>query len=91
MMSVYVDELHSYGKGPISLRHGSCHMAADILEELHAMADKIGIQRRWFQNDPRHPHYDLAAKFRDKAVRAGAIEVSGRELLAVWIRHRRVE
>ena len=32
----------------------------------------------------RHPHYDLVKSRRDRAVRLGAIEVSGRDLVLVW-------
>jgi hypothetical protein len=27
-----------------------CHMFSPCLDELHAMAERIGIERRWFQN-----------------------------------------
>jgi hypothetical protein len=53
------------------------HMIADTPEELHAMADRIGIARRWFQAD----HYDVCLRKRALAVEAGAIEVSMRELV----------
>lgn len=46
---VYVDDLVRYGYGPARLRGGSCHMMADTLEELHAMAASIGMKRAWFQ------------------------------------------
>lgn len=35
-----------------------CHMLADTITELHTMADRIGIQRKWFQNKGI-PHYDI--------------------------------
>ena len=51
-MPVYVDnQKNPYG------RMKMCHMLADTLEELHAMADLIGIKRKWFQNEST-PHYD---------------------------------
>lgn len=75
-MSVYVDTLTDYGwrLGP------SCHMYADTLEELHVMAQRLGMKRRWFQNDPRLPHYDLVATRRAIAIQFGAKEVSWREM-----------
>ncbi len=77
-MAVYVDELVAYpGKGRW------CHMVSDDLEELHAMAAKIGLRREWFQNHTRHPHYDLMAFTRTRAVENGAIEVSRRELVRI--------
>ena len=53
-----------------------CHMIADTPAELHAMADKIGVQRKWFQAPPKASfwHYDIAKSKRTLAVAAGAIE-----------------
>lgn len=59
-----------------------CHMAADELAELHAMADAIGVARRHFQNG-RLPHYDICKSKRLQAVRLGALEVSEREIIEV--------
>lgn len=57
-----------------------CHMIADTLDELHMMADKIGMERRWFQAPPKasHPHYDIPENKRAKALAHGAIEVCQR-------------
>jgi len=51
------------------------------LEPLHVMALSIGLRREWFQNHPRHPHYDLPPEKRELAIAAGAIPVSSRELV----------
>jgi hypothetical protein len=77
-MSVYVDKARYHFRGYVM-----CHMVADSLEELHAMADKIGMERRWFQTPPKasHPHYDVPEDRRDAAVALGAIEVSQRTAL----------
>lgn len=73
-MPVYVDKpRHRLG------RMIMCHMAADTDEELHAMADKIGIDRRHFQGD----HYDICKLKRRAAIAAGAREVSAKELCRV--------
>jgi hypothetical protein len=79
-MAVYVDDMRAgYG------RMVMCHMVADTLEELHAMADKIGVARRWYQGPPvtRWPHYDIALSKRALAVQAGAKEIQWRESPAV--------
>ena len=48
-------------------------MIADSLNELHTMADRIGLKRRWFQNkNKNHPHYDISASKRRLALRFGA-------------------
>ncbi len=74
-MAVYVD-ISSYRIGRMMM----CHMAADTLGELHAMADQLGV-KRWFQDKPGAPHYDICKSNRAKAVRLGAVEVSRRVLL----------
>lgn len=81
-MSVYVDPLIFHG-GSVRFRWPrSCHMYADSLDELHRMADAIGMRRAWFQNHPSHPHYDLVGTLRAKAVQLGAIEHSCEEMAA---------
>ena len=52
------------------------HMIADTEEELHAMADKIGLKRKWYQGD----HYDVSYGLRQKAIEFGAKELTMREL-----------
>lgn len=75
-MAVYVDSPKYPFRGMLM-----CHMTADSLDELHAMADKIGMLREWFQCPPKakRPHYDLSRPRRALAVSAGAIEISERE------------
>ena len=61
-----------------------CHMWADTDAELLAMADKIGVQRRWIQGHAtlsfgKHRnaswvHFDIAKSKRALAVKNGAIE-----------------
>jgi len=74
-MSVYVDaSIYGYG------RMVMCHMIADSPDELHAMADRIGVARKWFQEYPKASfwHYDVAKSKRALAVTAGAIECDRR-------------
>ena len=55
-----------------------CHMIADTPDELHAMADKIGVARKWFQRMASFPHYDIAQSKRALAVQYGAVELQSR-------------
>lgn len=66
-MTVYVDSM----RAPFG-RMLMCHMIADTEAELHAMADRIGVARRWYQGD----HYDIAQSKRRLAVEAGAVEIT---------------
>lgn len=84
-MAIYVDPIRRYGhvKGQAQ-RHGVqwCHMATDCnVAELHAMADRIGLSRRYFQPHNTMPHYDLVPTMRTVAIRCGAIEVSSMEMV----------
>ena len=74
-MTVYVDTARHPFRGYIM-----CHMTADSLDELHRMADQIGMERRWFQAPPKasHPHYDIPEHKRAKALALGAQEVCQR-------------
>ncbi len=76
-MTVYVDDM----KAPMG-RLIMCHLLSDTSdEELHAMADAIGVARRWWQAPPRHStsHYDICLTKRALAVKAGAVEITLRE------------
>jgi len=66
-----------------------CHMLADTEEELHAMADKIGVARRWHQFPGTvKSHYDICLTKRARAVELGAREID-REGLVALIKSRR--
>ena len=82
-MSVYVDNgRNAYGRMLMS------HMIADTLEELHAMADQVGLRRKWFQVHASFPHYDLCQAKRALALQAGAVEVDRRGLVRTMRRLR---
>lgn len=62
-----------------------CHMIADTEAELHAMADSIGVARKWYQGN----HYDVCKAKRELAISLGATPVSQRDLVRILIDHRR--
>jgi len=76
-MTVYVDDMAApYG------RMIMCHMLADTREELFAMADRIGVARKWYQGFEKAscPHFDIAKSKRALAIKAGARVVGRTEL-----------
>ncbi len=77
-MAVFVDDMH---RSPLGRCRGMkmCHMIAENETELHLMADRIGVERRWYHRD----HYDLPVAKRVLAVRHGAVQVTMRELAAL--------
>jgi hypothetical protein len=85
-MTVYVDDVRHdyYGRGAAigAMRMVMCHMWADSLEELLAMVDKIGVQRKWIQGHPDSigkaknaswVHFDIALGKKKKAIESGAV------------------
>jgi len=70
----YVDALREYPDA--GLRYTAfCHLLADTRAELHEMADRLGIPRRFFQDHPWRWHHDLPEHLRPRAVELGAREV----------------
>lgn len=84
-MAVYVDNMRA-GFGRMIM----CHMTADTDEELHAMADKIGVRRIWHQKPPKasSSHYDIALSKRALAVKAGAIEITWKQTSCMALQRR---
>lgn len=77
-MSVYVDDVrHRFGNMVM------CHLWADTLDELLAMVDTIGVQRKWIQGHStlsfgKHRnaswvHFDIALSKKALAIASGAI------------------
>jgi hypothetical protein len=69
-VTVYVDDVrHPFG------RMIMCHMWADSFDELLAMADRIGVDRRWLQQPPKASwtHFDVSLSCKAKALAAGAV------------------
>lgn len=78
-MTCYVDQpIFPFG------RMMMCHLWADSLDELLAMVDRIGVDRKWIQGHPelsfgKHReaswiHFDIAKGKRALAIQAGAVE-----------------
>jgi hypothetical protein len=82
-LSIYVDTLRVYREDR-GCGIPTSHLATDgDLEELHAFAQSIGVPRMAFHGRAKHPHYDLREAHRAKAVAAGAIEVTSKELVRI--------
>jgi hypothetical protein len=83
-VAVYVDKTRNqYG------RMKMCHMLSDSLEELHAMAARIGMKREWFQ-PLSTPHYDVCLARRKLAIQYGAIEIDRRQTVEIIRRLRAI-
>lgn len=70
-MTVYVDDAVHPWRG-----QRWAHLMADTLDELHAMAARLGIPRRAFQNKTSGAHYDVTADLRERAIAFGAMPIS---------------
>lgn len=83
-MAVYVDD----SQLPFG-RMRMCHMVADTTEELLAMADRIGVARRWLQKaGSHHEHFDICLSKRRLAIKHGAHPISAHELRHILLRKR---
>lgn len=82
---IFVDPLMYHGWVLRSRPTKSSHLMCDgDLEELHQLAESIGLKRAWFQ--PKSvPHYDVTPSKRALAVANGAVELDRRGIV-VWIR-----
>lgn len=84
-MAVYVDDMRAQFGSMVM-----CHMLADTDDELHAMAARIGLSRRWWQDPAKTAgsHYDVCLSKRAAAVAAGAFEITYRQAAAMNMRRR---
>ena len=75
-MTVYVDDMEaSFG------RMKMCHMIADSHEELIEMVQRIGVKRKWIQDEGTYrEHFDISKGMRRLAVLFGAKEITMMEL-----------
>lgn len=75
-MTCYVDDFRAPHR-----RMKMSHLIADSREELLAMADRIGVARRWLQKAGTYrEHFDVCEEKRRLAIACGAKAVSYREL-----------
>jgi hypothetical protein len=71
-MTVYVDDMNAKCG-----RMVMCHMLADTTEELLAMADRIGVPRKWIQkHGTPSEHFDVCLSKKAKAIENGAKEIT---------------
>lgn len=84
-MTLYVDDMQA-PFGPMVM----CHMLAGSDNEFHAMAVRIGIDRRHWQSPhmASGSHCNISPAKRALAVAAGAVEISQRQAGAMSARRR---
>lgn len=88
-MTVYVDDAVTWWRG-----QRWAHLMADTLDELHAMAARLGMPRRAFQDKASGAHYDVTVELREEALRLGVRAISrhtDRELVRSVIRNARAQ
>lgn len=79
-MAVYVDDMYTIPLGQFG-RMKMSHLIADTTEELLAMVDKIGVDRKWIQKaGTNQEHFDISISKRILAVEHGTIPISMRVL-----------
>lgn len=81
---VYVDDMRA-GLGRMVM----CHMIADTTAELLAMADSIGVNRKWLQHRGTYrEHFDICRSKRLLAIKNGAASITQRELGKMLVNRR---
>lgn len=86
-MVCYVDTVRSYPDAGLRFTE-FCHLLGDTRDELHAMAELVGMSRRAFQDHPWRWHYDLPGPLRARAIECGAREVTMHEVGALLKRRK---
>jgi len=72
---IFVSELFTCLRNKNWRYNQAAHLFCDgpeSLDDLHELAQQIGLKRSWFQGNSVLPHYDLIASKRQKAFAAGA-------------------
>lgn len=88
-MTVHVDDMYRRSIGRFGCMKMS-HLMADTDEELHALAQHIGVARRHWQSPEATSgsQYDICLSKRQLAIVAGAIEITLRQCAAMNKRRR---
>lgn len=73
-MTVYVDKLRHYGFKWRGRPCKTCHLTCSNSYILDKFAEIMGIDQKWLHVSKGIPHYDLTAKWRQLAIRKGAVE-----------------
>jgi hypothetical protein len=68
---------------------GWCHLVSDTIPNLHSFAQTIGLKRHWFENKrgKNRPHYDIRGQMIQRAINAGAKQVSSKEIVVFLKKH----
>lgn len=86
-MTVYVDNVRIKASVGRYTDRSWCHLLTDdpTMTELHALAQRIGLRRSWFQPPKQYVpgapvawwrgHYDVTEAKRKEAVLAGAVQI----------------
>ncbi|MGY0201996.1 DUF4031 domain-containing protein [Leptothrix sp. BB-3] len=75
---MYVDDAEVMKRG-----HAWFHLMADNIQELHEFAASIGLAPRAFHRGARHPHYDVTAGQRWRALQNGATSITARDAVRI--------
>lgn len=81
---VYIDNMFAqFG------RMKMCHMMADSTNELLAMVDLIGVDRKWIQEaGTYHEHFDISSAKRLEAIKHGAMPITMDEVGDMLLKRR---
>jgi len=94
LMTIYVDAVKEYPIAAIqkSARrwgHSWSHMWTDAdPQELHLMANRLGLKRSYYQEHSILKHYDVTPNKRTLALQHGAIEMTAKSAIKELLRER---
>ncbi len=87
---IVIDRPMDFGAGLNRALGKSSHLCSTLTgddgrAELVSFAKSIGMRETWLQKSgTRHEHFDVFGKRYERAVAAGAREVTRQEIVAVW-------